>query len=158
MQLKGDATMRVIRLALIAAVVPTMCSYTAAQTHKAPFTLTISTDTPTVKSGSAVSINIAMMNTSNHDVSCSKVYMDSGVDMSYHYDVMGPLGERISKGIRKHPELEAGSIFPCTLEPGKSSIVPSTSRISALFDMSKPGMYAVQVWRKVKGFPPCTLQ
>lgn len=143
-----------LRSVLIAIIAAVTCVCGTAQTHNTPFVLAINTDTPTVKSGSAVSINILMTNTSGHDVSCTKAYTKNGVNMSYRYDVIGPSGKPAGERARKHPELEAGSIYPCTLGPGKSSVIASTSIISALFDMSKPGKYSVQVSRRVEGAAP----
>lgn len=102
-------------------------------------------DMATVRSGSIVSINIKQTNTSDHDVGCGKAYNNSGAVINYQYHITGPAGKPASKRIWKHPEFEgAGSYYPCMLGPGQSTPV-YPSRISSLFDMTKPGKYTVQV-------------
>lgn len=118
---------------------------------KPQISITISTNSSTVKAGSDIYLKIEMTNNSDYDVDCTRVYTDSGVDLRYHYDVKDLSGKLVSKRARRHPEIgEVGSIYPCTLAPGKSTGAKD-SRISSLFDMSKPGKYSIQVWRLEEG-------
>ena len=119
---------------------------------QADFTITISSDHPTARAGSDLWIKIRMTNVSNHDVDCTDVY-SSGVDRSYQYDIKDNSRTPVKKRIPhpNHPEIgEPGSIYACTLGPGQST-KPADSRITWAYDLSQPGDYTVQVWRKDPG-------
>jgi hypothetical protein len=122
-----------------------------AQAANPPFSITINSNNSTVKAGADVYIKIKMTNTSDHVVDCTKVYTKSGVDLKYHYELRDASGKSVGKRVREHPDFEeAGSFYPCTLNPGQSTGA-NDSRISSLFDIGKPGKYSLRVWRFGKG-------
>src|ERR1700745_1373222 len=124
-----------LQLLLIASLACMMWDGAAAHADEAPFTITISTASPTVKSGSNVFVKIEMTNTSDHDVDCTKVYTVSGVDTRYHYELRDSFKILVGKRVRNHPEIgESGSVYPCTLGAGQSTPA-NDRRISSLFDM-----------------------
>ena len=139
-----NMTSRVPLLICFAAVLLT-CSFSRAA--EPDFAIKISTDKSVVKGGSDVWIKIQMTNLSTHDVDCTKAYIN-GLDRSYQYEITDSQGNPVKPRVRKHPEIgETGSIYPCTLDVGKSTD-PRDSRISGGYNLSQPGQYTVQVQRK----------
>jgi len=59
-----------------------------AQAEKQPFTITISTAKPEVKSGDQVYLDVLMTNTSEHDVDCAIFNVNHALDGNYVYDVV----------------------------------------------------------------------
>ena len=116
------------------------------QTTKEPFSITISTEKPTVEAGLPVDLRIKLFNTSDKVVDCSK-WDANGLDRRYIYDVRDENGRSVEIP-GEHHELRGGSWRgPCDLSPGES--VNTGSRISALYDFTKPGQYLVQISRYI---------
>ena len=114
------------------------------QTEKEPFSITISTDNPTVtaQAGAHVRIEIKLSNTSNHALNCSAM-VTNGLNRSYLYDVLDQNGKS-TEIPGEHHELRGGSWDgPCELAQGES--MNASSRIGALYDFTKPGRYTVQL-------------
>lgn len=143
--------MRRLRLVMIGAVIAMMGSAVSAYAQTAPFTLTLRADKTTVISGRPIRLEITIKNLSDHNVDCSSAMMSDGVNMSFGYNVIGPSGEPARRIPRTQPYTRSGSVYLCTLPPGKSSYVLSSSRINALYDMREPGIYRVRVRRWTKG-------
>jgi hypothetical protein len=81
------------------------------QTSQQPFTITVSTDEPEVKSGDPVYIDVVMKNTSDHDVECTGHGVNA-LDRNYRYEVIDEQGP-VPKIRRKYPEIgEAGAYGP----------------------------------------------
>jgi hypothetical protein len=124
----------------------------SAQSSQLPFSIGISAERPVVKAGSDVFIQIQMVNTSNHDVDCTRVPTNAS-DRAYQYDIRdsrGNLAEKMTLA-PKHPEIkETFSIWPCVLKPGESTS-KDDNLISKLYDLSRPGKYVVQVSRFISG-------
>jgi len=119
------------------------------QTAQQPFTITVSTNKPEVKSGDPVYIDVIMTNTSDHDVDCT-IYSINALDRNYRYDVIDEQGP-LPKIRRKYPEIgETGSSWPCILKPSESSR-PTGGLISILYDFHRPGKYSIQVSRPIWG-------
>jgi hypothetical protein len=137
--------MRRLTFALLAPVA--LASVLVAQEPgKQPFSITISTDSPKVETGSDVDIRIKLFNTSDQAVDCSR-WDSNGLDRRYIYDVRDEDGKSVEIP-GEHHELRGGSWRgPCELAPGEST--NSGSRLSALYDFSKPGQYLVQVSRYI---------
>jgi hypothetical protein len=115
------------------------------QTTKEPFTINISTDKQTVEAGLDVYIKIKLTNTSDEVVDCSSSDSNA-LDRRYIYDVRDENGKSVEIP-GDHPELGGGSIQFCELAPRDSRT--SGSRLSTLYDFTKPGQYTVQVSRYV---------
>ena len=145
--------MRISFVLLLLAGIPTMTSHATPQNHQAPFSIAISTDTPVVKAGSDVWIKIQKTNLSTHDIDCTAAPSNAtGVDRKYQYDVRDSNQKPLAKIAISHPELESGSIWPCTLKPGQST-PGSANRISGLYDLSHPGNYQIHVSQDVSNNP-----
>jgi hypothetical protein len=139
---KDGGTMRVLLGILMLGL--TGVSYP--QTSKQPFTITISTDKPEVKSGDGVYIDVVMKNTSDHDVDCA-INGQNALDRNYQYEVLDDDGKALPKIVRSHHV--PGNLFPCIIKPGETS--SSGGLISILYDFTRPGKYTIQVSRPVWG-------
>jgi len=116
------------------------------QTTKQPFSITISTEKQTVETGLDVYIKIKLTNTSDEVVDCSSSDSNA-LDRRYIYDVRDENGKSVEIP-GEHPELWGGSWRgPCALAPRDSRT--SGSRLSTLYDFTKPGQYTVQVSRYI---------
>lgn len=137
--------MRILLSLLLLAGMPAVWAPASAQNAHPSFSIVITTDTPVVKAGSDVLIKVQMTNISHHEVDCT-IAASSGLDRKYQYDVRDSRGKPAVKVVRSHPELESGSIWPCTLKPGQST-APNDNNISRLYDFTRPGKYVIQVSR-----------
>lgn len=108
-----------------------------------PFSITISTDKQTVIAGSDVYIKIKLTNTSDGTVDCSSAY-SNGLDRRYLYDVHDKDGKSVEKP-GEHHELNGVSFSMCDLPPGDTA--NGETRITTLYDLTKPGKYTVQLSR-----------
>ncbi|MGA3081092.1 MAG: hypothetical protein ABSD44_06885 [Terracidiphilus sp.] len=120
------------------------------QTAKQPFTITISTAKPEVKSGDPVYVEGVMTNISDHDVDCTRNWSNA-LDINYGYNVTDEDGQAVPKIRRKYPEIgEETNISPCIIKPGETSRA-SGGMISILYDFRRPGKYTIQASRPVWG-------
>jgi hypothetical protein len=111
-----------------------------------PFSIVISTETPIIKAGSALSIKIRLTNISSHDVKASSAYFD-GTDASYSQEVRYSNGD-LAKTVHPNAETRAsGHWILHMLRPGESA--DSTTGISPEYDVSRPGQYVIQVSRLI---------
>jgi hypothetical protein len=124
---------------------------------KPPFSITISTETPTVKAGAEVSIKVRITNASNHDINASSAYyrgVDGGMDASYDEEVRDSKGNLAKRKQSSEPESEVpltGSIRLRTLKPGESA--DAVTGVSQQYDMSRPGQYGIQLSRRISDNP-----
>lgn len=119
------------------------------QESRQPFTITISTEKPQVKSGDPIYIDVVMTNSSDHDVDCTGNGVNA-LDRNYQYEVIDQQGP-VPKIGRKHPEIgESGSAWPCVIKPGGTAHAAG-GLISILYDFHRPGKYTIQVSRPVWG-------
>jgi len=118
----------------------------------APFSITISTDKPTVKAGSDVYVEIRMTNTSNHSVDCTHQSQDF-LDRSFEYEVRDGSRKLIPKLERNVPlESDGVSGSPRSIKPGETCEAFG-GYVSHPYDMSRPGEYTIQVSRRISGNP-----
>ncbi|MGA3045035.1 MAG: hypothetical protein ABSD67_00305 [Terracidiphilus sp.] len=115
-----------------------------AKTPTKPFTITLKAETPEIKVGAKVIIDVTMTNTSDHEVDCAMYYHES-IDQSYGYQVLNEDGTPATKIDNKR----AFDSYACVLEPGESH--KSGGLISQIFDFSRPGKYTIQARRLVEG-------
>lgn len=132
--------------------IATVARCQVAQTTQPPFSLTLSTPTPKVESGSAVYIKIVMKNLSDHDINCTP-NETNGLDTAFEYAVKDGNGRPVESWEKKHPEV--GQVFnprlPRSLKPSEST--NSEGVVSAHYDMTQPGEYTIQVSRRVSNDP-----
>jgi hypothetical protein len=137
--------MRMRPAGLIAAVLGVPLAFYAANQ---PFTLVISSEAKSFKTGSAVEIKLSMTNNSDRDIDTSAAISDlTGVDPNFLFEVRDAAGNLVSKRVYEHPELATGrAILNRVIKPGKS--LEETSDLSRLYDMRRPGEYDVQASRR----------
>jgi hypothetical protein len=117
------------------------------QSNNPPFKIAITAESPAVVAGSDVSIKVSLTNTSNQDVYEGAMYMDAtGLDSTFRFEVRDKHGKLLAKRTYPHPELATGSVKFRTISRGE--IYTQNQRVSALYDMRKPGEYTIQVWRR----------
>jgi len=115
-----------------------------------PFIIVISTDTPTVKTGSVVSVKVQLKNTSTRDLDASaNISSLTGVDPNYIYEVRDNNGDLVAKKVYEHPEFATGHAILRIVKPGET--ITDEQPIGRLFDMGKPGKYTIRVSRHVAG-------
>jgi len=118
------------------------------QSAKQPFVITISPESQTVRTGSEAEITVHLKNTSDRELDLSANISDlTGVDPNYTCEVRDCSGRLVPRRAYKHPELATGSAVFRTIQPGES--VADTEPIGRLLDLSKPGKYVIQVFRRI---------
>jgi hypothetical protein len=132
----------------------------SAVTSKPPFVLSISaeaspartgTDSYIVKAGSEIYIKVHLTNTSTHDLELGyDADSRAGVCFGHQYDVRDSKGNPVQKRTISHPEIgSTGHGWPARSLKPSESIDICDDRISGLYDLSRPGEYAIQLFRAV---------
>jgi hypothetical protein len=119
----------------------------AAQNAAQPFTIAISAPTPIVKAGSDVWVIVKITNhsTENLDESGSINGM-TGLDPYLVFEVRDLRGDSIANKVYKRPELASGYPVNRSIKPGET--LTEEQDVSRLYDMTHPGNYVVQVFRR----------
>ena len=112
----------------------------------ASFTLSISAEKASVKAGTDFGVKMLMTNASSQAVDCTMASVN-GIDQRFRYDAQDSSGKPIRRITKKHPELQAGSLALCTLNPGESTT--EEVMLSRVFDFTTPGQYEIQVSRPI---------
>jgi hypothetical protein len=133
---------------LLGLVMLGVASIAYSQTTQRPFTITVSTAKPEVKSGDAVYVDVVMTNTSDHDIDCTRNWSNA-LDRNYLYEVIDEFGQPLPQIVRNHPA--PFRLSPCVIKPGETA--KSGGLISILYDFSRPGKYTIQVSRGVSPDP-----
>ena len=128
-------------LLIIGGIVAASCAGFG-QTGKGLYTLTLSTDQPTVIAGSQVIIKITQTNTSDHAIGCASAD-SNGFQIAFRHEVLDEDGKSVKIPGEHHEFRDFSWRGPCNLAPGEST--SRDSRITALYDLRKPGKYTVQV-------------
>lgn len=136
----------------------------AAQTAKQPFIANISAESPAVrtgpdsyivKAGSEVFVMVHITNVSKRNLALG-YDSDSrtGVSFAHQYEVRDSDGNVAQKRTISHPEIgSTGHGWPArVLKPGESMDIGG-DHISRLYDLSRPGEYAIQLLRAVNDNP-----
>lgn len=117
------------------------------QSSNPPSKIAIATESPTVLAGSDVSINVSLTNTSNEDVNEGVMYKDGiNLDSTLRFEVRDEHGKVVPKRTYPHEELRPGSVIFRTIKAGQT--LTQQQRVSAMYNMQKPGKYTIQVWRR----------
>ncbi len=116
------------------------------QSNNPPFKIAITAENSTIIAGADVSIKVSLTNTSNQEVNEGVAYR-SGIDLdsSFQFEVRDKRGKMVPKRTYPHPEVATGSVRFRTISPGAT--LTQEQRVSALYDMRKPGKYTIQVAR-----------
>lgn len=125
---------------------------TLCQAKQPPFKIAIIAESPTVVAEGGVSIKVSLTNNSEHEVNEGVAYMTGiNVDTSFQFEVRDSHGKMVPKIAYPHPELATGSVRFRTISAGET--YTQEQRLSALFDMRKPGKYTIQVSRRISNDP-----
>lgn len=116
------------------------------QSSEAPFSIVITPHRDAVKAGSEVLLDVEAVNTSDKPIR----WFFTKQDLEYDTDVRDSSGTQAQEtvyGRKLHRgELLQGSIISSELKPGQQ--VRGSIVLSDIYDLTKPGEYAVQVMRK----------
>ena len=122
------------------------------QSNNPPFKIAITTESPTVVAGSDVWIKVSLTNTSDHDVNEGAMYItEINLDSTFRFEVRDERGKLVPKRTYPHPELRTGYPVNRSISPGQT--FTQEQRVSALYDMRKPGKYTIQVSRRASDNP-----
>jgi len=117
---------------------------------KSPFSITISTESPVVKSGSELSIKIHLTNTSSQDMVVSGAYFE-GTDASYQVAVRDSKGNLAKREQSGPGGPVSGHWQRHTLKAGEST--DSVTKVNGEYDISRPGQYVIQLSRPISANP-----
>src|SRR5260370_18655616 len=119
---------------------------------KQPFTVVIEAEQTEVKAGSDVWLRVSLTNNSDRDLDMSGgLNLSIGLDPNYRFEVRDDRGSVVPKRIYPHPELAPGRPINRTVKPQET--FTEEQRVSALYDMRKPGKYIVRVSRRASENP-----
>jgi hypothetical protein len=123
------------------------------QPNKPPFSISTTAESPTVAAGADVWIKVRVTNTSNRDLDDSGGFSDrTGLDPNFRFDVRDDRGKPVPKRTYPHAELGVtGEPVNRTIAPGET--LTQEQRVSALYDMRKPGKYVIRVSRRASDNP-----
>jgi hypothetical protein len=120
----------------------------AQQADKPPILIAIVAENKMVPAGSDVWINVSVTNASNQNLDDSGGFSDrTGLDPNLQFDVRDGSGKLVPKRTYPHPELETGKPVNRAIPPGET--LSQEQRVSALYEMTHPGEYTVQVSRRL---------
>jgi len=146
----SGGNMRIIATLLTVTMVLFVGQNSAGQgsSAKPPFAIVITVDTPTVKSGSMVSIKVRLTNASNQPLDASGSFSDmTGLDSNFLFEVRDNQGHLASKRIYPHPEVAGGhAILDRIVKPDET--LAEDQDISRLYNMTKPSKYMIQASRE----------
>ncbi len=117
-----------------------------------PFKIAITVENPTLVAGADVSIKVSLTNTSNQGAPEGVMYKDGiELDSTFRFEVRDEHGKLVPKRTYPHEELRTGKVIFRTISAGET--ITQEQRVSALYDMRKPGKYTIQVSRGVSDNP-----
>lgn len=123
------------------------------QSSNPAFKIAITAESPTVVADSDVWIKVSLTNISNQEIKEGVGYI-SGIDLdsTFRFTVRDEHGKLVSKRTYPHQELGSpGSVRFRTISQGET--LTQDQRVSALYDMRKPGKYTIQVSRRLSDDP-----
>lgn len=117
------------------------------QQSNIPFKIRISPESSTIVAGDDVTIDVSVTNTSTQIVSEGAMY-ESGIelDSTLRFEILDEHKKPVPKRHYPHEELRGGSVRFRDSKPGETTT--QHQRVSALYDMRKPGKYTIQVWKR----------
>ena len=118
---------------------------------RTPFTIAITAQSPTISVGSEVWIKVSITNRSNTSLDDSGGFTYDGIDPNLQFDVRDGDGKSVPKRKVQHRELTAGQAVNRSIPAGQT--FTQDQRVSAIYDMSKPGKYLIQVSRRASDNP-----
>src|SRR5205823_2446105 len=108
--------------------------------------------THTVVAGADVVIKLSLTNISHQALYEGVMYMDGiYLDTSFRFDVRDESGNLVSKRNYPDEELRTGKVIFRTIYAGET--LTQDQRVSARYDMRKPGKYTIQVYRQLSYDP-----
>jgi len=149
-----------IFLAMVAFAMSTVTAIGQSAPVETLFTIVISTEQSTFKSGDAIPVTVKLTNTSNEDLNVSSgVDLHTGILSNHLFQIRNELGEIVGKKSQPQPHSQAGND---AAKPEEDPTGPETSKvifgalkpgehysvvddISRAFDLSRPGKYTIAV-------------
>jgi len=108
------------------------------------FRMIIAAENRTVVAGNDVWIRVSLTNLSGQGIDDSGSFSDrTGLDPNLHFEIWDNTGKLHAQKVYPDPELDTGSPVNRTIAPGET--FAQDQRVSALYDMRKPGRYTIQV-------------
>src|SRR5260370_5051430 len=112
--------------AMLLFVTSTMAAFGQAVSEQ-PFTVSISTEKSTFKSGDPIPVKVELTNTSNKDLNVSsEVDLNSGVLFTHSFEVHNETGKLVPPRIHTHQQSQTGSAPP---NPEQNPPAPETSTV-----------------------------
>ena len=119
----------------------------AGATTKAPFTLVLTMESPTVALGSDVRVKVQWTNTSDKALDSSANILDAtNVDPNFRFELLDAHGHATPRKVYKFPQTSGHAEFG-TLKPGET--ITDDVNLLRLFDLKHPGKYTLRVSRAV---------
>jgi len=114
---------------------------------RSPLTIAISTQTPTIKLGDPLLIDIQVTNVSDSEVDTSDAISHmTGQNSNFLFDVRDAKGKQALKRAYEHEELATWKVVPLLLKPQESSTDPID--VSRLYNLVS-STYSIQVTRRL---------
>src|ERR1700722_426018 len=113
-----------------------------------PFTLAVTPLSQRIESGSRVELDVALTNTSDHDLNASSMYQGSGNE-SCQIEVRDSSGNRLKRLQRPDDDgkgLHSSDLNP-PLKPNES--VKDWINVTAFYDLTDPGEYTIELSRQL---------
>ena len=140
---------RFVSLSIACALVAAFATAQATQSAQVPFSLAVSTSTPTIKMGSELKLDVAVTNTSDKRVS---LWSHPG-KLAPGLDVRNSKGKPANEVKAKSEPPKGGVVYPpggsypsLDIDPGKT--VHFEEIVTRKFDLTKPGTYTVQAMQE----------
>jgi len=131
-------------------VILTLGISTQKHVEKQPFTIAVAPWKDTFAVGADVWIKVTLTNTSKEELDDSgNISGRTGLDPNFQYEVRDEKGGLVPKRRFDHPEIDTGSPTNRTLQPGET--ITQDQRVSALYDLSRPGKYTIHVSMPIPG-------
>lgn len=112
-----------------------------------PFELFITTENPTVLADADVWINVSLKNISHQAIPEGVMYKDGiELDSTFRFEVRDEHGNLVPKRSYAFEELRTGKVIFRTILAGQT--LTQNQRVSAQYDMRRPGKYTIQVSRE----------
>jgi hypothetical protein len=129
------------------------CGVAFAQSGGAPFSLTLSAATTSIRQGGELRVKVTMKNMTSHNIGFVVPRGDDTAEDSYEIEVLDEKGKpapdtAFSRDRKEPGRFEAGSDVIDTLKPGGE--LKDEAVITKLYDLTMAGKYVVQFSRRVE--------
>jgi hypothetical protein len=135
------------KINLLSILILVLAGATPAPPTKAPFTLVLTMENPTVTLGSDARVKVQWTNTSDKALDSSANILDAtNVDPNFLFELLDDSGRPVPKKVYKFPQTSGHAEFG-KLKPGET--ITHDVNLLRLFDLKHSGKYTLQVSRRV---------